>query len=177
MRLFLCFCFFFGGLTASAQAQQNPCAAYQLSPDSPHAGPRQFNVIQIDYSHASSFVLILDALGRQIGTSPDGTRTAKIPHAFYEDGDEAVAATGLGPEQEPEEITIQYPQTGQYEIVATSRTGKAQSLRITIYNCGKQWSKEIKVSSGKPGAALRWQFVYQSSPDHQPEIVVVKSPS
>ncbi len=119
--LFLCF--------VTTQAQQNPCAAYQLTPENSHSGPRQFNVIQLDYSHLSSFVLISDPSGRQIGTGQDGKRVAKLPHAFYEDGDDAIAATGLGPEKEPEEITIQYPQTGEYEIFVTSRNSNAQWIR------------------------------------------------
>lgn len=170
MRFTACICFFLISM-AVAQAQQDPCAAYQLSPESPHTGPRQFNVIQIDYSHASTFLLISDASGRQIGTAPDGRRVAKIPHAFYGDGDEVIAATGLGPERAPEEITIQYPQTGQYEIAATSRAGKAQWLRITVHNCGRQWSREVDVPAGKPGATRRWRLIYQTSPEHEPELI------
>jgi hypothetical protein len=170
MRLLVCFVFIV--LSVTAIAQQNQCAGYQLSPEASHAGPRKFNVIQIDYSHASSFVLVSDASGRKIGIGSDGKRVpAKMPHAFYEDGDEAVASTGLPPEKEPEEITIQYPQSGRYEVVVTSRSSAMQWLRITVHNCGKRWSKEIQIPPDKPGVVKRWVLLYDTSSAQDPQVL------
>jgi hypothetical protein len=168
MRLLACFALTIFSFTALAQ--QNPCAGYQLSPEAPHAGPRKFNVIQIDYSHASSLVLVSDASGRKIGIGSDGKRVpAKMPHAFYEDREEAVASTGLPPEKEPEEITIQYPQAGRYEVVVTSRSSAMQWLRITVHTCGKRWSKEIEIPPGKPGIVKRWILLYDPSSAQDPQ--------
>lgn len=152
-------------------AQQNQCSDYQISPDSPQTGPRKFNVIQVDYSRKSSLVLISNAAGQKIGEEADGKRVrAQIPHAFYEDADDAVASSGLPPEKEPEEIVIQYPQAGRYELSVTSRGTTPQWLKITIYNCGKRWTREVEIAGGRSGVTKRWYLIYDPSSAHEPEL-------
>jgi hypothetical protein len=80
--LFLCLCAF------PLQAQQatpepDPCAGYVESPNSPHKGPRKFNVISLAYSGADTYVMIVDGAGRRFGhDTPDKRLYNEIPKAF-----------------------------------------------------------------------------------------------
>jgi len=152
-----------------ATAEADPCAGYVDSPNSPHTGPRKFNLISIAYSSADSYVLIVDPAGRRFGRDSAGKQVyTEIPQSLYEDQWLAETDTHLPASAKPEEMTIDFAPSGSYVIVVTSRKPAKQILFVQTTTCGKRWKKEIPVPQPRKGVVYKFTLVYDSHAKAEP---------
>lgn len=165
----------FGAVPLWAQqgtAEADPCAGYVDSPNSPHTGPRKFNLISIAYSSAGSSVLIVDAAGRRFGRDSASKRVyTEIPHSLYEDQWLVETDSHLPASAKPEEMTIDFAPSGSYVIVVTSRKPAKQILFVVTSTCGKRWKKEISVPQSRKGVVYKFTLVYDSHAKAEPQLV------
>lgn len=155
-----------------ATAKADPCAGYVDSPNSPHPGPRKFNLISIAYSGADSYVLIVDGAGRRFGRDSANKRVyIEIPQSLYEEDWLAETDTHLPASANPEEMTIDFAQSGSYAIVVTSRKPAKQILLVLTSTCGKRWKKEISVPQALEGIVYRFTLVYDSHAKAEPQLL------
>jgi len=163
------FCLF---VSSAMWSQQDVCAGYQESPDTPHQGPRKFNAIHLAFSQANSDVLIVDPQGHRFGVDASGKAVPReIVRAFYEDDNTAQSDTQLTQAEKPREITIHYAQAGTYMIAITARKDAAQWLKLRTSTCGKRWKKEITVPASHKGAVARFTLIYDSHAKEEPKLL------
>ena len=168
--LFLCLCAF--PLQAQTTPEPDPCAGYVESPNSPHKGPRKFNVISVAYSAADSYVMIVDGEGRRFGHDSEGKRLyTEIPQSLYEDEWIAEADTSLPASAHPEEMSIYFAQPGRHLIVVTSRKPTKQVLSLRTSTCGNRWKKEITIPASPKGAVSRFTLVYDAKAKREPQLL------
>ena len=155
-----------------ANPEADPCAGYVDSANSPHTGPLKFNLIRIAYAGADSYVLIVDGAGRRFGRDSVNKRVyIEIPQSLYEEDWLAEADTHLPASAKPEEVTIDFAQSGSYVIVVTSRKPAKQILLVLTSTCGKRWKKEISVPQAREGIVYRFTLVYDSHAKAEPRVL------
>jgi hypothetical protein len=153
-------------------SQQDPCSGYQESADSPHKGPRKFNVITIAYSLANSEVMVADPEGHRFGKDPNGKGVLReIARAFYEDSNTAELDTNMLANERPREIVIDFVRSGAYLLVITAQSKQPQWLRTKTFTCGKRWSKEFTIPASQAGAISRYTLLYDSQGKMEPQLV------
>jgi hypothetical protein len=165
----LLFCVF---AATAVWSQQDVCSGYQDSPDTPHKGPRKFNVIHLAFSQANIDVLIVDPLGRRFGVDANGQAVPReIPRAFYEDDNAAESDTTLSRAEQPREITIHYALSGNYLIAITARKDAAQWLKLRTSTCGRRWQKTITVPASHKEMVSRFTLIYDSHAKEEPQLL------
>jgi hypothetical protein len=159
-------------LAVPALAQSDPCENYQSSPDAPRQGPRKFNVIRIAFASADSYVMVVDPAGHRFGTDAHGKAvSSEIARAFYEDDNTAQMDTNLPKERKAREMTLDYAQSGKYQIILAARGSSGQPLMIKTSTCGRRWSKQITVPARAKGAAACFTLIYDSHAKQEPQLV------
>lgn len=161
-------------LAMPGRAQNDPCENYQSSPNAPHKGPRKFNVIRIGFASADSHVLVVDPEGHRFGTDAHGkVASSEIARAFYEDDNTAQMDTNLPKERQPREMTIDYAQSGKYQITLVARGSKSQLLIIKTNTCGRHWSKPVTVPGSAKGAIAQFTLTYDSHAKLEPQLAEI----